>query len=67
VRTATKKTVSMRLPPDLPSDLRAALDKLAHGMSRKAIAARASEQSQNYRAGGGSRAIVTGAALAVTA
>jgi len=59
VRTATKKTISMRLPPDLPSDLRAALDKLAHGMSRKAIAARAAEQSQNYRAGGGSRAIVT--------
>jgi len=49
----------MRLPPDLPSDLRAALDKLAHGMSRKAIAERAAAQSRNYRAGGGSRGIAT--------
>ena len=49
----------MRRPPDLPCDLRAALDKLAHGVSRKAIAARAAEQSQHYRSGGGSRAIVT--------
>src|SRR5216683_2708957 len=49
----------MRLPPDLPPDLKAALDKLAHGMSRTAIAARAAAQSRNYRAGGGSHAIAT--------
>jgi ribosomal protein RSM22 (predicted rRNA methylase) len=45
------------LPPDLPSDLRAALDRLATGTSRKALAVRAAAQSQNYRAGGGSRTI----------
>jgi len=49
----------MRLPPDLPPDLKAGLDRLAHGMSRKAIAGRAAAQSQNYRAGGGSRGIAT--------
>jgi ribosomal protein RSM22 (predicted rRNA methylase) len=49
----------MRLPPDLPSDLSATLDELAHGMSRKALAVRAVDQSQSYRAGGGSRGIVT--------
>jgi len=51
--------VSMRLPPDLPPDIKAALDKLAHGVSRKAIAERAAAQSRNYRAGGGSRGIAT--------
>jgi ribosomal protein RSM22 (predicted rRNA methylase) len=45
------------LPPDLPSELRAALDRLATGVSRKDLAARAAAQSQNYRAGGGSQAI----------
>ena len=45
------------LPPDLPSELRAALDSLATGISRKDLAARAAAQSQNYRAGGGSQAI----------
>jgi ribosomal protein RSM22 (predicted rRNA methylase) len=45
------------LPPDLPSDLRAALDQLATGTSRKDLAARAAAQSQNYRTGGGSQAI----------
>jgi hypothetical protein len=49
----------MRLSPGLPSDLRAALDKLAHGMSRKAIAERAAAQSRNYRAGDGSCGIAT--------
>jgi ribosomal protein RSM22 (predicted rRNA methylase) len=48
---------SRNLPPDLPSDLRAALDRLATGTSRKNLAARAAAQSQNYRAGGGSRTI----------
>jgi ribosomal protein RSM22 (predicted rRNA methylase) len=49
----------MRLPPDLPPDLKAALDKLAHGTSRKAIAERAAAQSRIYRAGGGSHRIAT--------
>jgi hypothetical protein len=33
------------LPPDLPPDLRAALDRLATGVSRKDLAARAAAQS----------------------
>jgi ribosomal protein RSM22 (predicted rRNA methylase) len=37
--------------------LRAALDSLATGISRKDLAARAAAQSLNYRAGGGSQAI----------
>ena len=37
--------------------MRAALDKLATGISRKDLAARAATQSENYRAGGGSQAI----------
>jgi ribosomal protein RSM22 (predicted rRNA methylase) len=45
------------LPPDLPPDLRAALDRLATGISRKDLASRAAAQSQNYRLGGGSQAI----------
>jgi ribosomal protein RSM22 (predicted rRNA methylase) len=45
------------IPPDLPSDLRATLDRLATGVSRKDLAARAAAQSQNYRAGGGSQDI----------
>jgi ribosomal protein RSM22 (predicted rRNA methylase) len=45
------------LPPDLPSELRAALDQLATGISRKDLAARAAAQSQNYRGGGGSQAV----------
>jgi ribosomal protein RSM22 (predicted rRNA methylase) len=48
---------SRDLPPDLPPDLRAALDKLATGVSRKDLAARAAGQSQNYRSGGGSQHI----------
>jgi ribosomal protein RSM22 (predicted rRNA methylase) len=42
---------------NLPPDLRVALDRLAHGMSRKALAERAAAQSRHYRAGGGSRVI----------
>src|SRR6201995_3453891 len=45
------------IPPDLPPHLRAALDQLAVGVSRKDLAARAAAQSQNYRSGGGSRDI----------
>jgi ribosomal protein RSM22 (predicted rRNA methylase) len=48
---------SRDLPPDLPPDLRAALGKLATGVSRKDLAARAAAQSQNYRSGGGSQDI----------
>ncbi len=49
----------MRSPPDLPADLRTALDSLAHGISRKAMAERAAVQSRNYRAGGGSQTVVS--------
>src|SRR5215468_6151551 len=49
----------MRVSPDLPPDLKAGLDRLAHGMSHKAIAERAAAQSRHYRAGGGSRQIAT--------
>jgi ribosomal protein RSM22 (predicted rRNA methylase) len=48
---------ALDLPPDLPPELRAALDRLATGVSRKDLAARAAAQSQTYRAGGGSRDI----------
>jgi ribosomal protein RSM22 (predicted rRNA methylase) len=49
----------MSIPPDLPPDLKAALSRLADGVSRKAVGERAAAQSQIYRAGGGSRHIVT--------
>jgi ribosomal protein RSM22 (predicted rRNA methylase) len=49
----------MRLSPDLPPDLKAGLDRLAHGISRKTLAERAAAQSRNYRAGGGSHRIAT--------
>jgi ribosomal protein RSM22 (predicted rRNA methylase) len=49
----------MRRPPALPPSLKAALARLAHGVSRNAIAQRAAVQSRNYRAGGGSQAIAT--------
>src|SRR5262249_48540543 len=48
---------SMRLPPDLPPDLKAGLARLTEGVSRKAIAERAAAQSRIYRAGGGSHRI----------
>jgi ribosomal protein RSM22 (predicted rRNA methylase) len=54
-----EKTGPMRLPPDLPPDLKAGLDRLARGVSRKAIAERAAMQSRTYRAGGGSHGIAT--------
>ncbi|MBO0753197.1 MAG: SAM-dependent methyltransferase, partial [Bradyrhizobiaceae bacterium] len=50
----------MSMPPDLPPDLKAALSRLAHGVSRKAVAERAAAQSRLYRAGGGSGRIATG-------
>jgi ribosomal protein RSM22 (predicted rRNA methylase) len=49
----------MGLFPDLPPDLKAGLDRLANGVSRKAIAERAAIQSRTYRAGGGSYGIAT--------
>ncbi len=51
----------MHLPPDLPPDLKAGLERLAHGMSRSVIAERAAAQSCNYRMGGGSCQIATDA------
>ena len=48
-----------RLPPDLPHDIKAALERIAHGVSRRAVAERAAAQSQSYRAGGGSQRIAT--------
>jgi ribosomal protein RSM22 (predicted rRNA methylase) len=49
----------MRIPPDLPSDIKDGLERLAHGISRNAIAVQAAAQSRQYRAGGGSDAIAT--------
>ena len=43
--------------PDLPAELKAALDSRAHGLSRNDAKQRASAISQRYRAGGGSDAI----------
>jgi len=40
--------------PDLPSELKAALDKAAQGKSRSEMARRAATLSQHYRAGGAS-------------
>jgi ribosomal protein RSM22 (predicted rRNA methylase) len=51
----------MRLSPDLPPDLQAGLARLAHGMSRNAIAERAAAQSRNYLAGGRSHVITSDA------
>jgi ribosomal protein RSM22 (predicted rRNA methylase) len=43
--------------PDLPAELKAALDARLHGLSRNDAAGRASSISQTYRDGGGSGAI----------
>ena len=48
-------------PPDLPAELRAALDARLQGFSRNDAAARAALISQTYRDGGGSTAIRTAA------
>ncbi len=47
------------VPPDLPPYVKTALDRLAHGVSRKAVAERAAAQSRTYRTGGGSQRIDT--------
>jgi ribosomal protein RSM22 (predicted rRNA methylase) len=44
-------------PPDLPAELRAALDARLHGLSRTDTAERAARISQTYRGGGNSAAI----------
>ena len=45
------------ITPDLPAELKAALDARLHGLSRTAAAGRAAAISRAYRAGGGSAAI----------
>jgi ribosomal protein RSM22 (predicted rRNA methylase) len=45
------------IAPDLPAELRAALDAKLHGLSRGDAAQRAAAISQTYRGGGGSGAI----------
>src|SRR4051812_1875415 len=45
------------VPPDLPFDLRAALEAKLHGLSRSDAAARSAAISQTYRSGGSSAAI----------
>lgn len=44
-------------PPDLPAELKVAIDARLHGLSRTAAAKRAAAISRTYRAGGGSAAI----------
>jgi ribosomal protein RSM22 (predicted rRNA methylase) len=46
--------------PDLPAELKAALDAKLEGLSRNDVAARAANISKTYRDGGGSGAIRTG-------
>ena len=46
-------------PPDLPAELKAALDARLHGLSRTDAAARAALISKTYRDGGGSGAIAS--------
>jgi ribosomal protein RSM22 (predicted rRNA methylase) len=53
------QTPLKHLPSDLPADVKVALDRLAHGVSRRAVTERAAEQSRTYRAGGGSQRIDT--------
>jgi ribosomal protein RSM22 (predicted rRNA methylase) len=43
--------------PDLPAELRSALERKLHGLSRNYAAVRAAAISQTYRSGGGSAAI----------
>ena len=45
--------------PDLPAELKVALEARLQGLSRNEIAARAAQISQTYRDGGNSRAIRT--------
>src|SRR3954454_11344006 len=45
------------IPPDLPAELKAALDAKLHGLSRGDAAQRSAAILQTYRSGGGSAAI----------
>jgi ribosomal protein RSM22 (predicted rRNA methylase) len=47
------------IPPDLPAELKSALDAKLHGLSRSDAAARSAAISRTYRGGGGSAAIRT--------
>jgi ribosomal protein RSM22 (predicted rRNA methylase) len=47
----------MTVSPDLPAELKAALEARLHGLSRNEAAARAARISQTYRGGGNSAAI----------
>src|ERR1700761_1302474 len=47
----------MTVSPDLPAELKAALEARLHGLSRVAAAERAARISQTYRTGGNSAAI----------
>jgi ribosomal protein RSM22 (predicted rRNA methylase) len=47
--------------PDLPAELKAAIEAKLHGFSRSDAAARSAAISQTYRSGGGSAAIRSGA------
>ncbi len=47
------------LSPDLPAELKAALDRKAEGLSQTDAARRAAAISENYRGGGGSKPITT--------
>jgi ribosomal protein RSM22 (predicted rRNA methylase) len=47
------------IPPDLPTELKAALDAKLHGLSRSDAAQRSAAISNTYRGGGGSGAIRT--------
>jgi ribosomal protein RSM22 (predicted rRNA methylase) len=49
------------MPPDLPPDLKSALDRLAQGKSRREVAQRAEAMSRLYRSGVGSREAIRGA------
>jgi ribosomal protein RSM22 (predicted rRNA methylase) len=58
VRMSASRDVKT-MSPDLPSDLRAALDQLIEGRARGQLAQRAGAISDAYRAGGGSEAIAS--------
>jgi ribosomal protein RSM22 (predicted rRNA methylase) len=47
------------IPPDLPAELKSALDAKLHGLSRSHAAERSAKISETYRDGGGSGAIRT--------
>src|SRR5712671_3655660 len=47
------------IPPDLPAELKSALDAKLHGLSRNDAAQRSAAISQTYRGGGGSASIRT--------